>query len=104
MENQQSKWNINLDKVLCPECGSKQPALRIPKPWNNYYLEDGLAKTAPVRWTNSEIRLLRRIINNIPAEMKACVTLYRQIQCMVSYTSINSKNRLIISNMPVFTN
>lgn len=31
MESNQNKWGINLDKVLCPECGSKQPALRIPK-------------------------------------------------------------------------
>lgn len=31
MENQNNKWDINLDKVLCPECGSKQSMLRIPK-------------------------------------------------------------------------
>jgi DNA-directed RNA polymerase subunit RPC12/RpoP len=31
MENETNKWDINLDKVLCPECGSRQPALRIPK-------------------------------------------------------------------------
>jgi len=31
MTNNQNKWDINLDKVECPECGSKQPALRIAK-------------------------------------------------------------------------
>jgi len=31
MTNNQNKWDINLDEVKCPECGSKQPALRIPK-------------------------------------------------------------------------
>ncbi len=31
MANNKNKWGINLDEVKCPECGSKQPALRIPK-------------------------------------------------------------------------
>ena len=31
MEKQNNKWGINLKKVLCLECGSKQPALRIPE-------------------------------------------------------------------------
>lgn len=31
MEDKKNKWDINLDKVLCPVCGSKQPSLRIPK-------------------------------------------------------------------------
>jgi len=31
MSNNKSKWGINLDKVKCPECGAKQPSLRIPK-------------------------------------------------------------------------
>lgn len=31
MSNKENKWGINLDKVLCPECGAKQPALRMPK-------------------------------------------------------------------------
>lgn len=28
---EQSKFAINLDKVFCPKCDEKMPALRIPK-------------------------------------------------------------------------
>jgi len=36
MENQNNKWGINLELVLCPECGSKQPALRIPENFEQF--------------------------------------------------------------------
>lgn len=33
MNEQPKKWNINLDKVFCPSCGTEQATLRIPKNW-----------------------------------------------------------------------
>ena len=31
MKEGKGKWDINLDKVECPECGAKQPMLKIPE-------------------------------------------------------------------------
>ncbi|MFT7158204.1 MAG: hypothetical protein ACI8Q1_003233 [Parvicella sp.] len=31
MTDNTNNWGINVDLVLCPECKSKQPTLRIPK-------------------------------------------------------------------------
>jgi hypothetical protein len=36
MKEAKSKWDINLDKVVCPECRAKQPALRIPKNFEQF--------------------------------------------------------------------
>ena len=31
MSESKSKWEVNFTKVVCPECGAKQPVFRIPK-------------------------------------------------------------------------
>ena len=37
MEKQKSKWDINLEeKVLCPDCGTEQPAVRAPKNFHQF--------------------------------------------------------------------
>jgi hypothetical protein len=31
MTDKKNNWSINLETIKCPECDSKQPALRIPE-------------------------------------------------------------------------
>ena len=33
-ESSESRWGINLEKVHCPDCGARMPALRVPEDWH----------------------------------------------------------------------
>lgn len=31
MKNKNAKWGVNIKKIICPDCGTQQPRIRMPK-------------------------------------------------------------------------